>query len=324
MIKESSGVYIPQFRDKVNFLQSDIKNFIKNLKYKKRLFSSLRAEQRDIFFMIFDPELKHPGLADRLKAVVSTYNIAKKNHYRFKLYFETPFRLSDYLAPQFDWEASLDDLEFSLLDTKLFNECNWHDQSRLIPHKQYQCYQYAGNVMPRVFENTGSKWSDLFHELFCPSDRLKAAYGQLNIRPKSYVSCHLRFVNALEKFEDTFFNNHLNTETEREALIKRCKEGIREVQKANPGLDVYVFSDSKSFLDNADGMKGVKVLEHSHVGHICNQDAPASHMKTFLDLYVMSQGRAVYRFSAPELYSISHYALLAATIGNLPFYDVMI
>lgn len=67
--------------------------------------------------MVFDPERGHPGLADRLKAVISTYNIAKKNHYRFKLYFETPFRQSDYLAPQFNWEAHPADLEFSLLDT---------------------------------------------------------------------------------------------------------------------------------------------------------------------------------------------------------------
>lgn len=40
MIKESTGIYIPQFNDKVNFLKSDIKNFIKNLKYRKKLFRS--------------------------------------------------------------------------------------------------------------------------------------------------------------------------------------------------------------------------------------------------------------------------------------------
>ena len=324
MIKESTGIYIPQFNDKVNFLKSDIKNFIKNLKYRKKLFRSLRAKQHDIFFMVFDPERGHPGLADRLKAVISTYNIAKKNHYRFKLYFETPFRLSDYLAPQFNWEAHPADLEFSLLDTKLFNECNWHNRNRLVSHKQYHCYQYSGNVMPRMFADTGYKWADLFRELFRPSDMLEAAYRKLWIEPKSYVACHLWFVNALEKFEDTFFDNHLDTEAAREALIARCKEGIREVQKANPGMDVYVFSDSKCFLDCVDGMNGVKVLEHSHIGHISNQNTEASHLKTFLDIYVMSQGRAVYRFSAPELYSISHYALLAATIGDIPFYDVMI
>lgn len=32
--------------------------------------------------------------------------------------------------------------------------------------------------------------------------------------------------------------------------------------------------------------------------------------------------KAVYRFCAPEIYSISHYALLAATIGDIPFYDL--
>ena len=94
-----------------------------------------------------------------------------------------------------------------------------------------------------------------------------------------------------------------------------------QVISENNGKDVYVFSDSKVFLDSLKDLP-VKVLPHDSIGHVSEGVKEDATYKSFLDLYVMSKGRGVYRFCAPELYSISHYALLAATIGDLPFKDI--
>lgn len=56
MIKESTGIYIPQFNDKVNFLKSDIKNFIKNLKYRKNCFA--RYERNSMTYFLWYSTLK--------------------------------------------------------------------------------------------------------------------------------------------------------------------------------------------------------------------------------------------------------------------------
>ena len=125
----------------------------------------------------------------------------------------------------------------------------------------------------------------------------------------------------MEKFENTFFENYLNTQEERDALIFRCKNGIKQVIDNNPNKNVYVFSDSKVFLESLIDMP-VLVLPYNHVAHVSEGAQSNAIFKSFLDLYVMSKGSAVYRFQAKELYSISHYALLAATIGELPFYDL--
>lgn len=115
----------------------------------------------------------------------------------------------------------------------------------------------------------------------------------------------------------------LKTQEERNSLIKRCKDGISQVMKKNQGKEVYVFSDSKVFLDSLSDMP-VKVLPYEHIGHVSEGVKEDATFKSFLDLYIMSKGIAVYRFCAPELYSISHYALLAATIGDIPFDDIKV
>ncbi|MBP3613326.1 MAG: hypothetical protein J6J37_00890 [Bacteroidaceae bacterium] len=320
MKKESDGVYKPHFKDYISFFIGDIKICIKQLRYIHKLRFK-RAKKRGVFYMVFEPFRGHPGLADRLKAIINTYNLAKSNGYDFKIYYTTPFKLSDYLTPNKDWECSIEELEYSLQDTKFFREISWRERTKLKPNKQYHCYYYCGNTMPRILPHTGYKWCDLFKELFTPSTNLVNAYKELNIPPRTYISVHIRFVNALEQFENTFFDNHLKEQSQRDALIQRCKNGIRSIIKENKETPIYVFSDSKVFL-NSLGDLPVYTLDNSEIKHISSTSGDSSTLKTFLDLYVMSQSQTIYRFCAPELYSISHYALLAATIGDIPFYDL--
>lgn len=319
MKKESDGVYKPVFKDKIAFIKADIKAFIKHMRYYRKLRFN-HAKNKGIFYMVFEPFRGHPGLADRLKAIISTYNIAKANGYDFKIFFETPFHLSDYLTPKKDWVANLNELEYSISDTRIYHEVSWKDKIDLKPNKQYHCYLYSGNLMPRVFPHTQYKWCDLFHELFIPSEKLQSAYKGLNIPPRTYVSIHIRFVNALEQFENTYYKNHLKTQEERDVLISRCKEGILRVIDEHRNTPVYVFSDSKVFLNSVNDLP-IHTLDSSAIQHASVTNGGDSTLKTFLDLYVMSQSQAIYRFCAPEIYSISHYALLAATIGDIPFYD---
>lgn len=301
------------------YLKYDIKHLLHNCRYYWKLRFG-RVKKRNVLYFVFDPSIEHPGVADRLKAIMALYNIAKKNGYKFKLYYKEPFSLSDYLAPKIDWMMEWNDLEYSILDTKIINECNWRATKPFKKNKQYHCYCYAGNDIPWKFNDTGYKWSDLFNELFVPSDRLENAYQQLDIEGLKYISVQLRFVNALEKFENSFFNNHLDTEEERQALIKKCKDGIKGIIDENPEMPVYVFSDSKVFLDSLSDLP-VRVLDHDSIAHVSFVQNKDAQLKTFLDLYVMSKSQAIYRIKAKELYNWSCFALLASRMGDVKFID---
>ena len=164
-MKESDGIYKPCFKDYIDFARGIIKMFIKNCRhYKKMRFR--HAKTINTFYMVFEPWRGHPGLADRMKAILSTYNLAKSSGYNYKLFFETPFKLSEYLTPKKNLIATLDELEYSIFDTKLFNERSYRVPKKLKPNKQYHCYQYSGNLMPRIFPDSGEKWCNLFQELF--------------------------------------------------------------------------------------------------------------------------------------------------------------
>lgn len=301
------------------YLKYDIRYFLHNCLYYRR-FRFKKIKEKNILYFVFDPSIEHPGVADRLKAIMALYNTAKKNGYKFKFYYKDPFFLSDYFAPRIDWLMEWSDLEYSIFDTKIINECNWRAIKPFKKNKQYHCYCYAGNDIPWQFKDTGYKWSDLFNELFVPSERLENAYRELGIDGQKYVSVQLRFVNALEHFENSFFNNHLDTEEERQALIKKCKDGIMGIINENPRLPVYVFSDSKVFLDSLSDLP-VKVLDHDSIGHVSFVQNKDAQLKTFLDLYVMSKSQAIYRIMAKELYNWSCFALLASRMGDVKFVD---
>ena len=100
-----------------------------------RLMGVGKLKKADTFFFVIDPRFNHPGLADRMKAIIACYNEAKKNGLHFKIVFKQPFVLEDYLHPTSidnDWVADFRDLEYSFFKTRFVDEKRgWHCRQRL-------------------------------------------------------------------------------------------------------------------------------------------------------------------------------------------------
>ena len=285
-----------------------------------------KTYRRNTFFFVIAPNIKHPGLADRMKAIINCYNIAKLNGYDFRIVFKIPFRLEDYLQPnKVDWMADYGDLNYSIRGTKFFNEMDfltedsWVGRTKLVKNREYHCYSYIGNRQPKTFPESGYEWSNLFGELFRPTPRLQSAIDACGYDGDSYVAVHLRFVNALENFEEvSCCDNALHTEKEKTALINRCKQGLLRIKEENGDCHVLVFSDSKRFLDSLTDIP-VEVLNHDNIGHVSYEGNDDATLKTFLDLYMIARAKKVYRIDAPELYAWSGFALTGAMIGGKDF-----
>ena len=206
------------------------RTFLYNIRYISRC-RFIKIKSPNTFFFVIDPKRHHPGLADRLKAIVAAYNEAKLNHLKFKIVYKTPFALENYLLPankDNNWIANYDDLEYSLLYTRFVNEKRgWHLKAQ--KNIQYHCYNYTGDILPEVFENSGEKWSDLFSELFAPNIEIKSAIEKTGLERGTYNAVHLRFVNALENFEGGYYNG-LKTEEAKLDLIHRCHRGINDIR----------------------------------------------------------------------------------------------
>lgn len=288
--------------------------------YRQKTFSDSHCKRTDIFYFILDKRFQHPGLADRLKAIVSCYYIAIQNGYKFKIIADEPYSILPYLKPaSVDWIGNFEDLEYSLNDTISYNFQPWKGIPRFKRQKQIHCFNYVGeSVFPHIKE--GILWGDLFSELFTPTDELGKAISLCNMPSYGYVAVHLRFVNSLEHFEGNY-QKHLSKKTKIN-LIKRCKGALEKICKETHGIPVYVFSDSKVFLDSLNNLP-VRVLNTNHIAHIGNKLNKDSAMKTFVDFFIMSKANCIYRIVTEGMYP-SEFCLYAAKLGNKPFIKIEI
>ena len=70
---------------------------------------------------IYDGKIKNGGLADRLRGIVSVYEVCKELGIEFKLIFTSPFKLQQFLEPNnVDWRIAEQELNYS---TKITDIC---------------------------------------------------------------------------------------------------------------------------------------------------------------------------------------------------------
>lgn len=97
---------------------------------------------------LFAPHYSHPGLADRLKAILGCYYIAKQNGYSFKIVWREPFPLGDFLSEsQVRWLCDGNGPAYSIRNTRFFIYSGLRKglDCKLRPNKEYVCCCYKGD-----------------------------------------------------------------------------------------------------------------------------------------------------------------------------------
>lgn len=294
--------------------------------YRQRyFFRKDKVETDKTLFLIIDPSvgISYPGLADRLKAIVAACYLAQISGRKFRLICEPPFDISRYFQIGEDncMKGSIGDLSFSLQNSRITTLNNMRRFPKLNSSvRQYHIYSFSGgNILKSNNINDWEKlWHDLSVQLFRPAQLLLDAYRATNLQPKSYNSVHLRFVNTLENFEDGH-PSFLNPQ-QKEALINSCLNCVKRIQSSS-GFPVVVFSDSKMFLERAQG-EGFLVIngDIAHIKHLCDEKTLK---KTILDFYAMSQSKKVFRIVSENLYS-SNFSRCAAMWGGIEFESIQL
>lgn len=61
-----------------------------------------------------DGRMPHGGLSDRLKGALSTYRMARVMGYKFRIHWDSPFNLTDYLVPnRVQWQIAPSEISYS-------------------------------------------------------------------------------------------------------------------------------------------------------------------------------------------------------------------
>lgn len=298
-----------------------LRGFLHGLRYITR-FSIHKVAKKNIFYFVIDPNFKHhPGLADRIKGLLSCYYIANRNGYQFKIVDSIPQGISKYMSPaNYNWISDFSELEYSLTETRFFiyTPLRYGLNSKLKKDKQYHCYCYQGDD---IFYKNGSEYikpfRDLFVQLFRPSDLVQKAINASGLEYRRYIAVHARFINALEPFESSRYPTL--PEDRKKDLIKRCIVALKLICQREK-LPVVMFSDSKIFLEQARTLP-VIVLETKNISHISFADDTVLQIKTYLDFFLISRAATLYRLNAKELHA-TNFSLYAAFAGDVKTVDV--
>ena len=308
-------------------LKKHIGKNIRDFKLLKRHLKqcSFSKPTKKRIIICFNGVVPHGGLVDRLKGIISFYDIAKQLDYDFYIQFNNPFNLDEFLEPNnHDWKILDKEVKFVLGKTKLVNCINQFDFNpiQVIKSSSKSTFLVYSNTDYISKNNQGlstteqeTLWRNHFNDLFKKTPVLEQELNK--IQPNTYNSIHTRFTSLMGDFVDS--TKAVITEEERTELVSQLKTKIEQLQK-NTNEQLYAFSDSSVFLNHIKESKIAEVLEGKpfHMDNYAGGSTLEAHLKTMLDFFTIANGKEVYFLRVGKMYN-SAFSKYAAIIGNKPF-----
>ncbi|PSG86542.1 hypothetical protein C7H52_12730 [Aurantibacter aestuarii] len=308
------------------YLGQQRRNF-KLMKFHMKQSKSKHPDANKRIIVCFNGQVPHGGLVDRLKGIISFYDVARQLNYDFFIQFSHPFNLDLFLEPNaFEWR--IDETETGLSKTtQLINVINQFDLDplELIKSSSKQTFLVYANIdyLSKTNPTKSGKalehlWRTHFNHLFKQSSQLKKAL--LDLEPEPYISIHTRFTSIMGDFQDS--TSLIISEEERTVLLEQLKVKIDYIQSTHVEK-VYVFSDSSLFLSYALQNTTTQTVKGTpfHMDSYTSQAEIEAHLKTLVDFFMIAESQNVYFLKINPMYS-SAFSKYAAIIGNKPFIKI--
>lgn len=268
-----------------------------------------------------DGKMRHGGISDRLRGIASVYKLCKKYGFNFKIYFVHPFCLDDFLVPnEYDWRVQSDELIYDRVISKPIVRSTglplrWDlQEARMMTKVSGNKNQYHIYTNACFAEN---EFSLFFSELFKPSYKLQYYIDEnLKMIGGDYISISYRFQQLLGDFKDSPAKKM--DEKEAVNLIERCIGACRNIHENAPKhTKVLVTSDSTRFLDAVRMLPYVYIIP-GIIGHMDYEVTSETHLKTFLDLFLISKAHKAYNVISKEMYN-GGFSMRGAMIGGIEY-----
>lgn len=300
------------------------KNSIKLFLYYVRYFNLKQSKTKQIV-VCFDGVFSHGGFVDRLKGIVSCYQIAKLLGYDFKILFDNPFKLNSFLEPNaIDWSYNRNDIKWHPTKTKfmyLMNDFEANPMELIAKSSANTFYMYTNvDYSKTIFPSLNQKelehnWRNSFNELFKKSKLLEQKLNTLIAKP--YIAFHTRFTTLMGDFVDT--TTKILTVKEQEVLSKKVVKIINKTSNQYK-QEAYLFSDSINFINYVKTNTDINIIEGvpHHMDNFVNSKEPNGHLKTMIDFFMISKSEKVYFLKVNPMYN-SSFSKYAAIVGNSVF-----
>lgn len=294
-------------------------------KWVMRYFKSIsfsKLEQKQII-VCFDGVFSHGGLVDRLKGIISFYQVAKTLDYDFKILFYNPFALDQFLEPnQVNWLIKPEAIRWHPFKDQFIHVVNDFNVNpiELIKQKKANRYfvyaniDYGRTLFPHLNEDAlADKWNTDFKLLFKISDLLNQRLQDIDT--SNFIAFHTRFTSIMGDFKDT--TSLVLSEGEQKQLKHKLLENIKTL-RANK--TAYIFSDSINFINYVTANSSIKAVEGLpfHMDNFEKNSQIEGHLKTLIDFFMISKSSQVYFLKTEVMYN-SSFSKYAAIVGETPF-----
>jgi hypothetical protein len=277
--------------------------------------------------MVFDASTGHGGWVDRLKGIVSVYELSQLAGRELKLCMDDSFPVLEFLQPSsFDWRTTREELRWSPLAAGFHVSRDRHSSGflKLSQSSRSQLFVDTNlDYLPLLHrELTGDQlhtlWGKRYKELFTPKadfEEAVAAYA----RPGS-IAVHTRFTSLLGDFKDVT-DRELN-EPDKRQLLQDCLGHVRHLAAAHESKRLMVFSDSPAFLDAVSTVAPNIALIPGTPSHLDHSSQPRDSLqKTLLDFYVMLRCEQIVMLRVGPMYN-SNFSRYASYVGGRPFAEI--
>lgn len=291
--------------------------------YIKKISFSDRTERKKII-VCFDGKVPHGGLVDRLKGIISFYEVSRILGLEFKILFNHPFELTDFLEPNaVNWRINEKDLKYSLFSSNILYLMNNFKANplKLIKNSKAKTFFVYGNVdylsvlhPDKNKEELEEIWRNNYRALFKTSAYLndKLILGT----NESKVVFHTRFTTLMGDFTDT--TKLVLNENEKKLLVDKVIKCIDDEAALCLDKVIYILSDSEYFLQYIKRNTSYRTLEGSPK-HLENNNTNIDyHSKTFIDFYFIAQSDKVILIQTDKMYN-SAFSKYASVLENKPF-----
>lgn len=282
-----------------------------------------------MFVFMVDGRFYHGGMADRFKGIVSTYAYCKANSFPFKINYNMPFLLQDYLVPNYyNWLFGEDEfLSYNSFFSKpLILAKDIKGKKLCASRKKLQYHVYYNRDCLDAINiryNKHYQWGELFKELFIPVPRLKYEIERnYKLIGEDYIAIVFRFQSLLGDFDEgNFLVLPLSMQ---KLLIKRCLYALNELRERHGNTRFLITSDSISFLNEVSKIKDCFIIPGKLVHmEYTNNSTYDVHLKSFVDFFMLSKSKKIYSVGTPEMYK-TEFPLYASKIEDISFERILL
>ncbi len=287
-------------------------------------WGEVNPSERKSGIAIIDGSMYHGGICDRFKGMISFYNYCRFVGKPFRIRYNYPFELTDFILPnQYDWRISDKDISDSVWHVRPI--CMRGEKGKRLlkirTDKQIRFYSNAdlGNFLN--FKPFNEDWGTVFNYLFKPSPQLQKQIDKHKEKINgNYIAAVFRFQNLFGDFKEYHYRTISNPEY-RERMIRANIEELEKLHVKHPDKKILVTADSSTFLEYASELDFVYAIKGKQ-SHVDTKNAPQSNpIKPFIDFYMIAGAEKVYGIRIDKMYK-SHFPICAAKVGNVPFIPI--